>query len=683
MGLMRSRWPACLSLVLMALLLGSCNSSTTFNATPVIAIIFPDEIVAGSGSFTLALNGSGFITTSVVNWNGSPLKTTFSTVTNQLTVTIAASLVVTPGTALLTITNPAPGGGTSAATTFVIQNVPNPVPTVSSISPTSTAVGVVPPGGLVVVGTNFIQFSTVSINGNPRSTAFGSPTQLTAQLLPADVATAGTAFITVSNPVPGGGNSAPPVPFTIGSGAGFARFPQLISISAAGGPADGPSDTPAISADGRFVAFYSQAGNLIADGAHGNVFLRDTCLGATDCAPRTLPVDIPASGTAPNAGAARAIQISADGRFVTFASSASNLVAGSESSVAPGRSNIYVRDLCIGSASPAGCIPETRIVSLGQSNEPANKDSISPSISADGRFVAFASLATDLVPGVSGSSYRVYVRDTCSGLSAAPDCVPATFLVPLDNGDQIADSASLAPEISADGRFIAFEALLAGVVTTDHLPHAQIFLRDTCLGVDTAVACAPSTARVSVSPDGSFADGFSTSLSISGDGRFVAFESTATSLVPGATNGSHQVFLRDTCAGQVSTAGCVPSTSLVSSGEPGVSANAESFSPSISPSGRYITFVTGVSTSSNPSEAASGSLFVRDTCFGATGACTPQTTAFGAPGLNSQGAPATVDRFTPVPIAAKGHFVTFHAIAPDPSVHSSGLGDVFLTTAPF
>jgi Tol biopolymer transport system component len=435
--------------------------------------------------------------------------------------------------------------------------------------------------------------------------------------------------------------------------------------------------------DGRFVAFYSQAGNLIADGPHGNVFLRDTCLGAADCTPRTLPIDISASGAAPNAGAARAIQISADGRFVTFASSATNLVAGSESTLASGRSNVYVRDLCTGSASPAGCTPETRIVSLGQSNEPGNGDSISPSISADGRFVAFASLATNLFPGVSGSSYRVYVRDICAGPSAAPDCVPGTSLVPSDGSDQVAGSASFAPQISADGRYIAFEALLPGVGTPDHLPRAQIFLRDTCLGLDIAIGCSPSTARVSVSPNGSFADGFNTSLSISGDGRFVAFESTADNLVPGATNSSHQIFLRDTCAGQPSAVGCVPSTSLVSSEAAGISANADSFSPSISPSGRYITFVTGISAASSPSDAASGSLFVRDTCLGATGECTPQTTPLGASGPDSQASPVTVDRFTTVPITSKGNFVTFHAVAPDPSVRSSGFGDVFLTIAHF
>lgn len=681
---MRSRWPAALSLVVMALLLGSCtNSGTTFNATPAIAIIFPNEVVAGSAAFTLAVNGSGFISTSVLNWNGSPLTTKFSAVTNQLTAPIAASLVATPGSALVSITNPAPGGGTSASATFIIENVPNPVPTVSSTSPTSTTVGVVPPGGIAVTGTNFIQFSTVAINGNPRATTFVNATQLTAQLLPADVATVGTVFITVSNPVPGGGNSTPPLPFSITAVGAVARFPQLISVSAAGGTADGPSDTPAISADGRFVAFYSQASNLIADGPHGDVFLRDTCSGAADCTPRTLPIDISASGVAPNAAAARAIQISADGRFVAFASSATNLLAESETSVIPGKSNVYVRDLCIGSGAPAGCIPETRIVTLGQANEPANDDSISPSLSADGRFVAFASLATNLVPGVSGSFYRVYVRDTCAGSSAAASCVPATSLVPLDGRDETTGAASLAPAISSDGRYIAFEALIREVVSPDHLPRAQIFLRDTCLRVDALTACAPSTARVSVSPDGSFADGFSASLSISGDGRFVAFESTATDLVTGATNRSHQIFLRDTCAGQPPAAGCVPSTSLVSSETPGISTNAEAFSPSISSSGRYITFVAGLTTGGTPPDAASGLLFVRDTCFGAAVACTPQTIPLGASGVGSQGAPAAVDRFTPVPIAPIGRVVVFHAIAPDPLVRSSGLGDVFLTAAPF
>jgi hypothetical protein len=127
-----------------------------------------------------------------------------------LTATIPASDVATAGTANVTVFNPAPGGGTSNTATFTITN---PLPTISSISPATTVAG---SGGftLVITGTNFVNSSVVRWNGSPRPTTFVSSTQLTATIPAGDVATAGTANVTVFNPAPGGGESGA-VTFTI------------------------------------------------------------------------------------------------------------------------------------------------------------------------------------------------------------------------------------------------------------------------------------------------------------------------------------------------------------------------------------------------------------------------------------------------------------------------------------
>ena len=158
----------------------------------------------------------------------------------------------------------------------------------------------------------------VDWNGGARATTFKSATSLPAAIQASDIATAGTAEITVvSFGANGGVATSAPLAFTINpSSMSAAQFPQVISVSAAGGPANGPSEAPAISADGRYVAFYSQAKNLITLPAAGNIFVRDTCLGATNCTPKTVAVDVAPDGSAPNGKTSRQVAISGDGRFV-------------------------------------------------------------------------------------------------------------------------------------------------------------------------------------------------------------------------------------------------------------------------------------------------------------------------------------------------------------------------------
>jgi hypothetical protein len=191
---------------------GGESGAVTFtinNPAPTISSISPATAVAGSGNFTLTITGTNFVNGSVVRWNGSDRTTTFVSST-QLTAAIPASDIATAGTANVTVFNPAPGGGESGAVTFTINN---PAPTISSISP-ATAVAGSGNFTLTITGTNFVTNSVVRWNGSPRPTTFVSSTQLTAAIPASDIATAGTANVTVFNPAPGGGESGA-VTFTI------------------------------------------------------------------------------------------------------------------------------------------------------------------------------------------------------------------------------------------------------------------------------------------------------------------------------------------------------------------------------------------------------------------------------------------------------------------------------------
>jgi uncharacterized repeat protein (TIGR01451 family) len=178
---------------------------------PTLASISPLTAVAGTTGLTLAVTGSNFVPGSVVRWNDQDRTTTFVDGAH-LSAAITTDDLALAGTALVTVFNPAPGGGTSNAITLTIV-APNPLPVVTSISPVERTAG---SGGflLTVSGLNFISGSTVQWAGSARSTTYGSGTQLTTQISDADVATAGLFLVTAVNPAPGGGASAG-MPFTV------------------------------------------------------------------------------------------------------------------------------------------------------------------------------------------------------------------------------------------------------------------------------------------------------------------------------------------------------------------------------------------------------------------------------------------------------------------------------------
>jgi len=193
-------------------------SFTINNPVPALATISPTSATAGSGAFTLTVNGSNFVGSSVVRWNGGGRTTTYVSST-QLTAAITAADVASAGTATVTVFTPAPGGGTSNGASFTINPANNnPAPTLSRIYPTLSVAGS-STFTLIADGANFGAASVVRWNGSDRATIYNSLTQqLTATITAADVASAGTATVTVFNPAPGGGTSG---------GASFTVQPAL------------------------------------------------------------------------------------------------------------------------------------------------------------------------------------------------------------------------------------------------------------------------------------------------------------------------------------------------------------------------------------------------------------------------------------------------------------------------
>jgi hypothetical protein len=179
----------------------------------------------------------------------------------------------------------------------------------------------------------------------------------------------------------------------------------------------------------------------------------------------------------------------------------------------------------------------------------------------------------------------MFVRDTCRGATA---CTASTSRISLTNdGSQGNGQIDIAPWIDSNGRLVAFTAFSTNLVNDDTNGFADVFVRDTCAGIS---GCAPSTVRVSVASDGSQGNGGSGDQSISDSGRYVAFDSLATNLIPGGTLATTKhIFVRDTCFGAT---GCTPTTILVSRSLRGSDGNGESLYPALSSDGRYVVFMS-------------------------------------------------------------------------------------------
>jgi len=365
-----------------------------------------------------------------------------------------------------------------------------------------------------------------------------------------------------------------------------------VSVDSAGNPGNGESYYPSISGDGRFVVFASDAANLVPGDTNGSrdIFVRDLSTNTT------TRVSVDSAGNQGNGISNPFLSkpsISADGRFVAFVSTASNLVPGDTNLV----DDIFVRDTLVNT---------TTRVSVDSAGNQGNNNSISTSISADGRFVAFSSNATNLVPGDTNGREDIFVRDLLTNTITR---------VSVDSAGNQGNSLSSFTSISADGRFLAFVSGATNLVPGDTNNSFDIFVRDTL---------ANTTTRLSVDSAGNQANNNSFGIaSISGDGRFVAFSSEASNLVPGDTNGRRDIFVRDLSTN---------TTTRVSVSGAGNQANDTSFSTSISGDGRFVVFDSNATNLVPGDSNNTGDVFVADIGSTPGGSNNPPNVINGTPG---------------------------------------------------
>jgi hypothetical protein len=203
------------------------------NPVPFVNALSPGAAAIGGPDFTLTVDGSGFVPGSQVRWNGEPRPTAYVSA-GQLTAQIPAAAIAEPQTASVSVFNPLPGGGASSPALFAVQ-APNPLPDVTGLSPAQAMVG---DGafGLTVIGSGFVPGSTVLWNGEDRTTGFINEYMLSATIRASDTLAVGTAFVSVLNPAPGGGQSASARVFTIVYPAPTVQLLEPVSVWA-GGPA--------------------------------------------------------------------------------------------------------------------------------------------------------------------------------------------------------------------------------------------------------------------------------------------------------------------------------------------------------------------------------------------------------------------------------------------------------------
>ncbi|MGD9180132.1 MAG: hypothetical protein PVG15_01590 [Desulfobacterales bacterium] len=283
---------------------------------------------------------------------------------------------------------------------------------------------------------------------------------------------------------------------------------ERVSIATAGTQANDESFSPAISATGRFVAFRSDATNLVANDTNNNsdIFVRDRTLGVTQ------RVSVASDGTQAN-GDSILPAISSDGRFVAFSSEASNLVGGDTNNQA----DIFVHDRQ----------DDTTVLIVGPAefNTGSGIFIVAPSISPDGDFVGFRSNAGDLVPGDTNNSFDTFLIDRVTIIAERSS---------VSTSEEEGNSDSSRPSLTSNNRFVAFSSIATNLVSEDTNGFEDVFVRDRDEG---------KTRRVNLAFDGSEGDNRSLSAVISGDGQYVAFTSLAENLVANDTNGFSDIFV--------------------------------------------------------------------------------------------------------------------------------------------
>jgi hypothetical protein len=680
---------------------GQVTFTITPNATPIphIDSLNPQTVVAGSSSAVITVRGENFVSTSEAIVNGITCIGTAGCTTaiassTSIFVDLGTALVANGGTLDVSILNPPapppapPNGGNSNTLPL---SVVNPIPAITTLSPVAAVAGGTSTVNLTVTGSSLVTSSVIEINGALRPTTVASPTSLTTQLTQGDLAAGGVDQVQVFNPAPAGGTSNI-LTFAVNPTSSLG-LPILVDYAADGSPANlgvcgttcstgslTPANAgPSSSTTGQFVAFASLSTNLLTGGTNGvsNIFVRNTCLGqGSSCGPATSLITTDPNGNGAG-GSSFEPALDNSGTHVAFTSLATNLVTTVP--LPAGTRQVFWRPTCTTTASCTGATNATQLVSASADGLSAgNGDSFNAAISPEGRYVAFVSLATNLVSNVAfdGVTPQVFVRDTCLGAAASTTCVPTTFLISTSDGTTPANGASANPSVGNSATNISFTSSATNLGTNAPNPSGEqeIFARNCSFN---ASICVGVTNLIST-PDGvTPANGASSNSSITADGRFVAFASTATNL--GVNSGGvQQIYARDTCT---DTTPCTPSLALISSSDGVTPGNATSERPSINMTGQMIAFASLASNLGFHTANGVENIFVRNTCATITTACSPATSLASQPAAAAP--PANGSSLAPS-VSLDGHTVSFFSFANNLVARdTNGFSDIFLATTTF
>jgi Tol biopolymer transport system component len=332
---------------------------------------------------------------------------------------------------------------------------------------------------------------------------------------------------------------------------------ERVSQGAGGKQPDGDSQRPTLTADGRFVAFWSAAENLVDNDSNQvtDCFLHDRQTHTT------IRVDVGPADLQANGECARPV-VSGDGKLVAFESAATNLekptVLGKSTDTNKTK-DVFVRDLIADT---------TTRVSVSTDGKQGTGDSVRPSISANGRFVAFQSEAV-LQSDDTNKKTDVYLHDLET---------KETTRVSIGPGGVEGNAGSFSPSLSADGGLLTYWSNASNFVPGDSNKVGDVFVFNRSDG---------STSRISVGPEDEGGDGMSSDPSMSPDGRYVAFWSAATNLVTDDTNGKRDIFLVDRDTGALTR---------VSVADDGTQGDGDSFSPNIASGGGVVAFDSAAKT---------------------------------------------------------------------------------------
>lgn len=407
-----------------------------------------------------------------------------------------------------------------------------------------------------------------------------------------------------------------------------AQATERVSISTGGAESNGQSVTVVVSNDCRYVVFVSGADNLVTGDTNGvnDIFLRDTL---TDS---TIRVSTATDGSQAANGHSSGPAISSSGRYLVFVSGADNLVVNDTNNA----KDVFLKDLQTGQLSR---------VSVGSSGSQANGASVEPVVSADGRYVSFQSVSDNLVSGDTNGVSDIFLKDVQTGQITR---------VSTNSSGVEAVGGSVSAAISSDGRYVAFQSAADNLVENDTNEDDDIFLKDLQTGQVT---------RVSTDSAGNQASSGGIVPAISGDARYVVFESNAGDLVAGDTNGAFDIFLKDTHSGM---------TWRVSTDSNSAQANGGNLRPVISFDGRYLAYDSLASNLVVGDTNGSKDILVKDMANSVT--VRVSTDSSGIQGNNSSVFPE---------ISGDGSCVVFASLATNlVATDTNNIFDVFYNTSP-